>query len=251
MKKIYLVLISCVLALNIMGCSLSNKQSSNADISIKQQAGKKDLTKKLESVNLSQLDEESIINVSSEFSFAYSCQSLDDIYDKSVYIVKGTVMNTYYTVIDGFSYTVVDLDVTDTIKGSIKDNTIITVLLSGGYMTLEQHISYYDDAERFAAISKEKMKSTYIETRLTDADFPKVKDEYVMALIDNDLCAGTYVPINEYETIFKKTGEQFVRTLPSDDYFGTEDNEKYVYLKDDKSFNYNWLKKNIKVIKSK
>ncbi len=249
MKKILLLLIGCILFCGFMGCSkkISNVSDESGTAEMAQE-NIVDCTQAFEEVDMSLFNEDELMSVKSELSFAYSCQSVNDIYEKASYIVRGNVVETYFTVLDGMSYTVVNLKIIESFKGELESNSIITILISGGYMTLQQHISYYKDSERFESIKKNKWKSTYIETRLTDAEYPQKNDEYVIALMDNELREGTYVPLNEYETIFKKTGDTYVRTLPSDNYFGNEVDKTQIYLKENRSFDYDWFKKKIKSI---
>ena len=241
--------------LSFTGCNTGNVSQSQKDTKIESITENKsdsivDNTKTFEKLDIASNDLENVVSVKSEASFTTKCQTMEEIYEKSPYIVNGNVKNTYFTVLEGMPYTVVDLEVREALKGDIKENSLVTVLLYGGYMTIEQEVAYYEDEFRFQEIAKDRWDSTYIEKKMTDGAYPKVGEEYVMSLMDNELSAGSYVPVNEYETIFKKGDGEYTRTLPSKEYFGDDRSESHTYMENDKSFQYKWFKKICKTLKN-
>ena len=253
MRKIYLMVIGCLVMFGLIGCdiksdatnqvSMESSLQKKVDVETKSKVlSQKNNTKKFEKVDTTLLNQEEVMKVEAEASFSTACETAEEIYENSSYIVKGKVNNTYFTVLEGLPYTVVDLQITESLKGDLERDSINTILLYGGYMTIQQEVFYYDDASKFKNVSKEKWKSTFLEKRLTDAEYPAVGEEYVMCLIDNELSEGTYVPVNEYETVFKKVGDSYTRTLPSDNYFGTEKKGTGTCFEGETSFHYNWFK---------
>lgn len=253
MRKIYLMAIGCLLMFGLTGCdngsdvtkqlSMESSVQKEEDVETKSKVlFQKNNTKKFEKVDTSLLNKEAVMKVEAEASFSTACETAEEIYENSSYIVKGKVNDTYFTVLEGLPYTVVDFQISESLKGGLESDSINTILLYGGYMTIQQEVSYYDNASKFKNVNKEKWKSTFLEKRLTDAKYPEVGEEYVMCLIDNELSEGTFVPVNEYETVFKKVGDSYTRTLPSDNYFGTEKKGTGMLSKKETSFQYDWFK---------
>lgn len=253
MKKIFSLFLCSFIICCSIGCS---SQESSKDVNLDKKhvearnevkdstMGKeatKDYTKQFDKVDLSLLKTENVIDVKADASFGSRCQTADEIYENSPYIVRGIVKKRYFTVLEGLSYTVLDFQIKDVLKGELDKDSIVTVLLYGGYMTVQQHISYHKDASRFKDIKKNKWRSTYLKASLTGGDYPEEGEEYVLALMDNEISSGTYATVNEFETVFKKTGEEFVRTLPGDDYFGNKAGAKDSVFKNNKAFKYSWF----------
>lgn len=259
MKKIFSLLLGSLILFFSIGCSI---QESSKDVNLSKnhvektdevrkpaqdKKTSKDYTKQFDKVDLSLLKKENVINVKADASFASRCQTADEIYEKSPYIVRGIVKKRYFTALEGLPYTVLDFQVKDILKGNLDENSTVTVLLYGGYMTVQQHISYHKDASRFKDIKKNKWRSTYLKASLTGGDYPSEGEEYVLALMDSEISSGTYTSVNEFETIFKKTGDEFVRTLPADDYFGNTTEAKDSVFKNNKAFKYSWLENKCKL----
>ncbi len=252
---IYLSII-CMIVIGLAGCGKDTSQikntnteqtSNNKNSDVKKSKNQSNELKKnvkhFEKIDLSLVNSGEIIDVKAEASFAKRCQTIDEIYNNSTYIVQGKVIDTYFTVLDGLPYTVMDFETTDSIKGNLKKGDQYTILLYGGYMSIQQEVSYYNDASKFQNIAKNKWKNTFLEKRLTNAAYPSSGEEYVMCLLDNHLEKGTYVPVNEYETIFKKTSDgQYTRILPSKEYFGTEEKQPKACLNNNTSFEYQSFK---------
>lgn len=263
MKKLSFLLVCFLLVLSLVACG--NAPTPNNATITRANNNVTDMTRAFEKIDISNINSDNLIKAKSSPSFVCRCQTLEEIYDNSQYIVKGTVTDSYFTVIKGLPYNVVDVHIDDSITGSLNKGNIITILCYGGYMTVEQEVEHYDNASKFANIDKSKWKTTYIEEKLTDADYIAKGEEYVFCLLDNDISQGTYVPVNQFETIFKKVDNEYIRTLPSDDYFGNIENENAVSIdesnvtsddsvtifKDNKSFAFEDFKENCIKLKAK
>ncbi len=250
MKKISIIIVAFVILLT--GCNKNEVSSTDANLHNDATQEKevldnklvvKDNTKKIDAIDISQVHTNAVISVEAEASFSTRCQTVEEIYDNSQYIVRGKVNKVYFTVVDGMPYTVLDFKISDSLKGNLEENTINTVLMYGGYMTVQQEVDNYGSAERFSSVKKKDWKKTFIEKKLTNSDYPKAGEEYVLSLMDSEIIEGTYVTVNEFETIFKKQKDSYVRTLPSEDYFSDSVDDSGGQLKDDKSFDYSWFSK--------
>ncbi|WP_026835425.1 hypothetical protein [Eubacterium xylanophilum] len=251
MKKLFILFFMVVVANITVGCSknevLSSDENNKQDIVSRENYSKseevtKNKTVKIDTLDTHKVSKDNVISVKAEASFKTRCQTFEEIYDNSKYIVRGTVEKVDFTVINGMPYTVLSFRVTDSLKGDMEKNTINTVMMYGGYMTVKQEVDYYNDAERFKEIKKKDWGKTFIEKRLIQKEYPKCGEEYVISLGDSDIVEGAYVPVNEFETVFKKENERYVRTVPSEDYFSSSVNNSEKRLKNDRSFEYSWLK---------
>ena len=249
-----------ILANITIGCGknevVSSDKNSMQDVVSRQDFSKseevtKDKTVKIEVLDNDKVSKSNVISVNAEASFKTRCQTFEEIYDNSKYIVQGTVDKVDFTVIDGIPYTVLSFRVADSLKGNMEENTINTVMMYGGYMTVKQEVDYYNDAERFKEIKKKDWGKAFIEKRLIQKEYPKCGEEYVISLGDSDIVEGAYVPVNEFETVFRKENERYVRTVPSEDYFSSSVDNSEKRLKNDRSFEYSWFCKTIKMKKSR
>ena len=128
-----------------------------------------DKTVNIKKMKFTEKQKEEAASVKSSMSFAKSCKEIEGLYNNSEYIVEGEVENTFFTVLYGEPYTVMELKVNEKFKGSVNTNDKITVLLYGGYMTVEQdHCSTY-------LITKQKLTNNKLET-------PKTADNSNIAL---------------------------------------------------------------------
>lgn len=220
MKRLFTAFLAFALIFAFASCN-GDKNAQTAANAGKDSVTPVDMTKDFEQLDVSKFDESNRITAEPQLSFSSRCRSFEEIYDNSRYIVEATVSKSYFTVLEGNPYNAADIVVKDSIKGDLSENTEITVLFYGGYMTVQQEVEHYNDAEKFSGIDKDKWSSTYIEEELTEGDFAVKGDEYVLCLNDSDLEKGAYSAVNEFETTFKKSkGGVYERTLPSGDYYG-------------------------------
>lgn len=260
MKKLFILFFMLIVANITVGCSknevLSSDENNKQDIVSRENYSKseevtKNKTVKIDTLDTHKVSKDNVISLKAEASFKTRCQTFEEIYDNSKYIVRGTVDKVDFTVIDGMPYTVLSFTVADSLKGDMEKNTINTVMMYGGYMTVKQEVDYYNDAERFKEIKKKDWDKTFIEKRLIQKEYPKCGEEYVISLEDSDIVEGAYVPVNEFETVFKKENERYVRTVPSEDYFSSSVDNSEKRLKNDRSFEYSWFCKTIKMKESR
>ncbi len=251
--KLLSVIMILTLLSSLCACAKDNAATSSATeilqgskIDIAAEEDILDLTEKFVPTDISKLDENEVIEISSSPSFMTSFRTLDEITEKSDYIVSGSAEKVYYTTIGELSYTVVDFLVDESLKGDIKTNSLITVLFLGGYISVEDNIKLKGNADKFSYVPEEKRATTFIKHTVSGAPLPAEKECYVLCLGENENYKGTYYPRNEFETIFKKTGETYERYLPKG-YFETtaEKQSEYTYQK---SFKLADIKTKIKEI---
>lgn len=242
MKRFLILVISTLLLLSFSACSKDSTSTKSVKTTDTKNIQVTDKTVSFEKLDVSNIANNTKHNIVSIPDFATRFQTVEDITKYSSYIVKGTVKDTYFTVIEGMPYTVIDMNIDENIMGDLKENETITILSYGGYISVQQIIDADKNNEKFSDIPKEERKTTYYSDKFIDADFPKQGEEYVMCLMDSCLKKGVYEPVNAFESIFKKTGNEYVRTLPSPDYYGSVSKGE-TKLKNNTSFNIENFKK--------
>ncbi len=251
--KLLAMLIILSMFFTVCGCAKNDRHTQYLSSSIGSEIDNitkldvDDKTKNFASVDISMLDENAVIEVNSSPSFMTRFRTYEEIIEKSDYIVSGCAEKVYYTTIGELSYTVVDFLVEDSLKGDIKANSLITVLFFGGYISVEENIKLKDNAEKFASIPEEKRATTFIKRTVSGAPLPTEKECYVLCLGENENYKGTYYPRNEFETIFKKTGEVYERYLPNG-YFEEKKIAGHTDFVNQKSFKLTDFKSKIKQI---
>ena len=221
-KLIYTCLIISIISM-LNGCqkntnklTYENNKKEVTEVTNEKNTNEVDKTVKVEKMKFTKKQKEKATFVKSSMSFAKSCKEIDGLYENSEYIVEGKVENTFFTVLYGEPYTVLELKINENFKGNVNKNDKITVLLYGGYMTVEQLVENVGD-EKFKELSVEERKNTLIEKKTTDSEYPKIGDKYILFLMDSNLVENAYDPVNDYECIFKSEGKDYIRNFPADE----------------------------------
>ena len=221
-KLIYTCLIISIV-LMLSGCqnntnelTYRNTKKEVTEVTNENKTNVVDKTVNIKKMKFTEKQKEEAASVKSSMSFAKSCKEIDGLYNNSEYIVEGEVENTFFTVLYGEPYTVMELKVNEKFKGSVNTNDKITVLLYGGYMTVEQLVENVGD-EKFKELSVEERKNKLIEKKTTDSEYPNVGDKYILFLMDSNLVENAYDPVNDYECIFKSEGKDYIRNFPEDE----------------------------------
>ena len=188
-KLIYMCLIISIV-LMLSGCqnntnelTYRNTKKEVTEVTNENKTNVVDKTVNIKKMKFTEKQKEEAASVKSSMSFAKSCKEIDGLYNNSEYIVEGEVENTFFTVLYGEPYTVMELKVNEKFKGSVNANDKITVLLYGGYMTVEQLVENVGD-EKFKELSVEERKNTLIEKKTTDSEYPNVGDVIVATVKD-------------------------------------------------------------------
>ncbi len=130
-------------------------------------------------------------------------------------VVKGKVVSVNYEAIQGNAWTRIKFHINDVINGNIKVNEDINIYYIGGYITLEDHIKYNDDAFRYENMSDEEIKNTVIkETYDGETEFIKENEELVLCIVKTSDCSP--LPKGSYERLYssgmlKLKGNKYVQ----------------------------------------
>lgn len=120
---------------------------------------------------------------------------------KSDSLVKGKTLSINYEAIEGNAWTKLKFQVEEDFKGQIKSGEIIDVYLIGGYITLEDHISYFNDADKFNVTSDNEIKNKLIkETVGEETEFIKKGESLILCLMK--VSEDTPLPKGAYEKLY-------------------------------------------------
>ena len=101
-------------------------------------------------------------------------------------VVKGKVLSVDFINVKGFAWTKIKFHIDKTIIGDIKSDTDIEVYMMGGYISLEEHIKYNDDAKRFKYLSEDEIKNTVIKETIEDEkEFIKEDEKLILCIVES------------------------------------------------------------------
>ena len=98
-------------------------------------------------------------------------------------VVKGKVMAVDFINVEGRAWTKIKFHVDDTIIGKVKSDNDIEIYMLGGYITLEDHIKYNDDAVRFKDVKD--IKNTVIKETVDDEkELINEDEEMILCIVE-------------------------------------------------------------------
>lgn len=135
----------------------------------------------------------SIIAESPVYTIHLTDEELDDEKDAD-YVVLGTVIETFYTVIDGRAWTQANIRIDEITRGRLSEGQIISVYMPGGYASAEDYIASQGQVEKTAAYA------SYFEFIINDEPHLQPGDNAVFCLdklpSDSSLPEGAYLRLN-------------------------------------------------------
>lgn len=207
MKKVIQIL-SCVLlvASMIMGCAnnaddgqndLSELQTektgyempsdtlpeiceSNNSTSISDMSNTNDLT--AEFCNTFDISDKIVVqSMAIQGEFIKVFNDLESVYEEAVNVVVGTVCDIQYTDDDAAPRTIYSFNVSETLKGDIVPNSLISVGESNGYVRVSTYIDVYG-SDYYADLSEDEIENSVILQSIEGAPLPAVGEQYVIFL---------------------------------------------------------------------
>ena len=159
-----------------------------------------------------------ILDISSNFEFAYTCGTVEELESHSDIIIKGTVtacepwINDDATI--GTDYTV---QVEKCYRGELEKGDTVTVSNLGGDISARKYFEKQKDpkAGEFRTEMEKDPEHAYVRFRCDGAWLPEEKKTYVWFL-EADAEQGSDVcnPVNVYEGIYEIEGENVNRYQP-------------------------------------
>lgn len=134
----------------------------------------------------------------------------DTMVNHSDAVVKGKVVSVDFIPLQGNAWRKIKFHVDDTIIGDVKPDTDIEVYMLGGYITLEDHIKYNDDAFRFKDV-KDIKNTVFKETVDDELEFFKEDEKMVLCIVEATNLSlfpkGTYERTGASGMLFLKDGK--------------------------------------------
>lgn len=193
MKRKMMMLLLAVSLIAIAGCGRENLQSADysnqtqSDIS-KQGEYNIDNQSKIGVSNLDFASDESdnynnknIIICEAGMQDRVISESLDDISANSTQIINATIESVSYEIIQGNPWTKIQVKVNSVIRGDIESGDEIIIYSLGGYISLSQHIEYYNDKFRFNMDDSE-IDNTMIHYVIEGESEPQVGENHIYCL---------------------------------------------------------------------
>ncbi len=116
-------------------------------------------------------------------------------------VIKGKVLSVKYEAIEGNAWTKVTLHIDDVFKGDVKVGDDIDVYYIGGYITLDEHIEYYNDLEKFSNINEKERDNTILKEVVDgEEEFAKKDEEMILCLVKTS--ESSPLPKNSYERLY-------------------------------------------------
>lgn len=112
-------------------------------------------------------------------------------------LVRGRVKSVSYETLNGAAYAKLEFYIDDVYKGNINVSDTITIYYRTGYIELNEHIKYHNDAKMYSKLSKKKKANTLIKEYYSgETEFVKAGDDLILCLVktkdDTDILKDYY-----------------------------------------------------------
>lgn len=180
MKKNISIILSCLI-LVILGVFIFNRYEKKQDMESKKEGNIK------ENIDVASIPEEfknMNLIVSTSISDKVLPEDFSVLVSHSDSVVKGEVNKVEYETIDGNAWTKMDFKVSEDYKGNLKSGDLIIVYFMGGYIKLDEHIKFYDDAFRFESVAKNDISNTILKEIVDgETEFVKNGESLILCLV--------------------------------------------------------------------
>lgn len=140
-------------------------------------------------------EERNIITVTSITEKVFK-EEFTTLMKKSDAVVKGKVISVNFETFAGNAWTKITLQIDDVFKGEVKKNQDIDIYYLGGYISLNDHINFYKDSERFSNLSAKEKANTVLKEIVDGEEFVTKDEELILCIVktteDSPLPKGSY-----------------------------------------------------------
>lgn len=140
-------------------------------------------------------EERNIITVTSITEKVFK-EEFTTLMKKSDAVVKGKVVSVNFETFAGNAWTKITLQIDDVFKGEVKKNQDIDIYYLGGYISLNDHINFYKDSERFSNLSAKEKANTVLKEIVDGEEFVTKDEELILCIVktteDSPLPKGSY-----------------------------------------------------------
>lgn len=140
-------------------------------------------------------EENNIITVTSITEKVFK-EEFTTLMKKSDAVVKGKVVSVNFETFAGNAWTKITLQIDDVFKGEVKKNQDIDIYYLGGYISLNDHINFYKDSERFSNLGENEKANTVLKEIVDGEEFITKDEELILCIVktteDSPLPKGSY-----------------------------------------------------------
>lgn len=158
-------------------------------------------------------EEKNIITVTSITEKVFK-EEFTTLMKKSDAVVKGKVVSVNFETFAGNAWTKITLQIDDVFKGEVKKNQDIDIYYLGGYISLNDHINFYKDSERFSNLGENEKANTVLKEIVDGEEFVTKDEELILCIVKTS--EASPLPKGSYERLYasgmlKEKDKQFVQ----------------------------------------
>lgn len=158
-------------------------------------------------------EEKNIITVTSITEKVFK-EEFTTLMKKSDAVVKGKVVSVNFETFAGNAWTKITLQIDDVFKGEVKKNQDIDIYYLGGYISLNDHINFYKDSERFSNLGAKEKANTVLKEIVDGEEFIAKDEELILCIVKTT--EESPLPKGSYERLYasgmlKEKNNQYVQ----------------------------------------
>lgn len=158
-------------------------------------------------------EEKNIITVTSITEKVFK-EEFTTLMKKSDAVVKGKVVSVNFETFAGNAWTKITLQIDDVFKGEVKKNQDIDIYYLGGYISLNDHINFYKDSERFSNLGENEKANTVLKEIVDGEEFIAKDEELILCIVKTS--EASPLPKGSYERLYasgmlKEKDNQYVQ----------------------------------------
>ncbi len=158
-------------------------------------------------------EENNIITVTSITEKVFK-EEFTTLMKKSDAVVKGKVVSVNFETFAGNAWTKITLQIDDVFKGEVKKNQDIDIYYLGGYISLNDHINFYKDSERFSNLGENEKANTILKEIVDGEEFIAKDEELILCIVKTS--EASPLPKGSYERLYasgmlKEKDKQYVQ----------------------------------------
>ena len=158
-------------------------------------------------------EEKNIITVTSITEKVFK-EEFTTLMKKSDAVVKGKVVSVNFETFAGNAWTKITLLIDDVFKGEVKKNQDIDIYYLGGYISLNDHINFYKDSERFSNLGENEKANTILKEIVDGEEFIAKDEELILCIVKTS--EASPLPKGSYERLYasgmlKEKDNQYVQ----------------------------------------
>lgn len=158
-------------------------------------------------------EEKNIITVTSITEKVFK-EEFTTLMKKSDAVVKGKVVSVNFETFAGNAWTKITLQIDDVFKGEVKKNQDIDIYYLDGYISLNDHINFYKDSERFSNLGENEKANTILKEIVDGEEFVTKDEELILCIVKTT--EESPLPKGSYERLYasgmlKEKDNQYVQ----------------------------------------